>query len=367
MWNPFKTLLPKNFLGIDIGTSYIKIAEISKSGHKKKLENYGQLSASAFYEKPFRTLEKNTLFLSNQEIVKAIKAIIEEAGIKTRQVVFSIPDFSSLFTNFELPPMTKEELPQAVRYEAKQHIPLPLAEVTLDWQVIESRPLDDKKTSFKILLVAVPNEVVNQYQEIARISHLELFALEAEAFSLMRSLVDEDEKKPIALIDIGVRSTTCSIIDKRILKTSHSFDISGNDLTATLTKGLDISFAEAEKLKKQYGIEGLRNDTGLGRNGQTIREILLPLIDVILTEIKEILNNFYQQEKKEVEKIIIAGSTALLPGLKEYFKESLDNKEVKIGNPFSNIFYPPILEKTLTEIGPSFAIAIGSALRGLEH
>jgi Tfp pilus assembly PilM family ATPase len=105
----------------------------------------------------------------------------------------------------------------------------------------------------------------------------------------------------------------------------------------------------------------------LGRNGQTIREILLPLIDVILTEIKEILNNFYQQEKKEVEEIIIAGSTALLPGLKEYFKESLDNKEVKIGNPFSNIFYPPILEKTLTEIGPSFAIAIGSALRGLEH
>ena len=366
MWNPFKTLLPKNFLGIDIGTSYIKIAEISKSGHKKKLENYGQLSASAFYEKPFRTLEKNTLFLSNQEIVEAIKAIIEEAGIKTRQVVFSIPDFSSLFTNFELPPMTKEELPQAVRYEAKQHIPLPLAEVTLDWQVIESRPLDDKRTSFKILLVAVPNEVVNQYQEIARISQLELFALEAEAFSLMRSLVDEDEKKPIALIDIGVRSTTCSIIDKRILKTSHSFDISGNDLTSTLTKGLDISFAEAEKLKKQYGIEGLRNDKVV-RNGQTIREILLPLIDVILREIKEILNNFYQQERKEVEKIILAGSTALLPGLKEYFKESLDNKEVKIGNPFSNIFYPPILEKTLTEIGPSFAIAIGSALRGLEH
>jgi len=366
MWNPFKTLVPKKFLGVDIGTSHIKIVEISKSGHGKKLENYGQLSGSAFYEKPFRTLEKNTLFLSNQDIVKVIKAITEEAGIKTKQVVFSIPDFSSLFTNFELPPMTKEELPQAIRYEARQHIPLPLAEVTLDWQIIESKPLDEKKTSFKILLVAVPNEVVNQYQEIARVSHLELFALEAEAFSLVRSLVAEDEKKPIALIDIGARSTTCSIIDKRILKTSHSFDISGNDLTSTLTKGLNISFSEAEKLKKQYGLEGL-NDTGLGREGQTVREILLPLIDLILREIKEILNNFYQQERKEVEKVIIAGSTALLPGLKEYFQQSLDNKEVKIGNPFSNIFYPPILEKTLMEMGPSFAIAIGSALRGLEH
>ena len=353
MWNPFKTLLPKNFLGIDIGTSYIKIVEISKSGHRKKLENYGQLSASAFHEKPFRTLEKNTLFLSNQDIVKAIKTIIEEAGIKTRQVVFSIPDFSSLFTNFELPPMTKEELPQAVRYEARQHIPLPLAEVTLDWQIIESRPLDDKKTSFKILLVAVPNEVVNQYQEIARISRLELFALEAEVFSLMRSLVEEDKNIPIAILDIGAQSTTCSIVDKRILKISHSFNISGNEFIKVISKNLSIDYLEAEKLEKEYGIKGKKE----------VKESLLPLIDVILREIEVILNSFEQKSGGKIQKIILAGGLALLPGLKEYFAENLKT-EIEIANPFSNILYSPILEKTLLEMGPSFAIAAGAALRG---
>ena len=70
--------------------------------------------------------------------------------------------------------------------------------------------------------------------------------------------------------------------------------------------------------------------------------------------------------EKEIQKVIIAGSTAWLPGLKDYFKESL-KKEVEIGQPFKNIFYPPILEKKLEIIGPGLSIATGLALRGLEY
>ena len=357
MWNPFKTLLlPKRFLGIDIGTSFVKMVEISRLGHRKKLENYGAFPAAFFYEKSFRTFEKSTLLLSSEEIAKAIKAIIEEAKIKTRQVVFSIPDFSTFFTSFKLPPMTKEELSQAVKYEARQHIPLPLAEVILDWQVIESSPLDKKKTSFKILLVAVPNEVINQYQEIARISQLKLFALEAEAFSLMRSLGAEDKNMLIAILDIGAQSTTCSIIDKGILKISDSFNISGNEFTRVISKSLSIDYSEAEKLEKEYGL----------KEKKEIKEILIPLIDVILKEIEIIFNNFEQKGGGEIQKIILAGGLSLLPGLKEYFAENL-KMETAIASPFSNILYPSILEKTLAEMGPSFAIAVGAALRGLEY
>ena len=357
MWNPFQTLLlSKRFLGIDIGTSYIKLVQISKLGHRKKLENYGVLPAAVLYEKPLRTFEKSTLLLSNQEIATAIKAIIEEAEIKTKQVIFSIPDFATFFTNFELPPMTKEELPQAVKYEARQHIPLPLAEVTLDWQIIESRPLDEKKISFKILLAAVPNEVINQYQEIARISQLELIALEAEVFSLIRSLVRENEKRPIAILDIGAQSTTCSIVAQKVLKISHSFTISGNEFTKVISKSLSIDYFEAEKLEKEYGLKGRKE----------VKEILLPLIDIILRETGIIFNSFYQKAGGEVQKIILAGGWALLPGLKEYFADNL-KIEIEIANPFADIFYPPILEKTLTELGPSFAIAVGASLRGLEY
>ena len=279
------------------------------------MENYGEISAQALYQRPFRTFEKSTLLLFAEDISRAIKAITEEAKIKTRRTVFSIPDFSSFFTSFELPPMTREELSQAVRYEARQYVPLPLAEVTLDWQIIEGEVSDQRKTKLKILLVAVPNEIINQYRKIAEISGLELQALEAEVFGLLRSLIGE-EKRIVILVDIGAQSTTCSIIEKRILKMSYSFDMAGNELTATISKGLGIDYNEAEDIKEKYGIL-----PAVESPAAEVRELLLPLVDVILKEIEKISQNFYLTEGKEAQKIFLAGASAYLPGLKEYFQD----------------------------------------------
>ena len=367
IWGPVQLLFPKRFLGIDIGTSYIKIMEISRFGNRRKLENYGSLPAAVLYQKPFRTFEKSTLLLSTDDISRAIRAVLAEAKIKTSTTIFSIPDFSTFFTNFELPLMTKEELPRAVEFEARQHVPLPLAEVTLDWQITEGEVSDKGKTpksrpvgttgqaNLKILLAAVPNEVINQYREIARISQLEMFALEAEVFGLKRALVDEEERKPIALVDIGAQTTTCSIVDKKILESSHSFDMSGNDFTKIISDGLNLGYEEAENLKIKEGL-----------SDKEVREILLPLIDVVLREVSGVLNNFSNKKGREIQKIILAGGSALLPGLKDYLAENLKT-EVEIANPFSKIFYPPILEKKLKEMGPAFTIAVGMALRGLEY
>ncbi len=357
----FKKFFPRKCLGIDIGTSSLKVIEISRTGRRQKLDNYGQLSISYSDNKSFRTFEKSTLVLSNEEVAKAIDIIVREAKIKTKTVVFSVPDFSSFFTSFRLPPMTKEELPQAVKYEARQHIPVPLEEVVLDWQVMESRPIDKKKTIFKILLAAVPNEVIYQYEQIAKLSKLELYALEAEIFSLIRALVSKEEKSPVAVVDIGAQSTTCSIVDKGDLKTSHSFDMSDNDLTAALASSLNIDFARALKLKKEAGLQN-----GLQENGQDIKNILSPLVDMILREINEIINTFYRNEKIKIEKIILSGGTALMPGLRDYFQTWFKEQQIIIGNPFFDISYPPLLEKPLMEMGPRYAIAVGAALRGLQ-
>lgn len=363
MLNLPKLFLPRRCLGVDIGTSFVKLVEMSKFGQRLRLENYGFLSAPALYEKPFRTSEKNTLLLSSDDIARAISAIMDEAKIKTKRVVFSIPDFSTFFTNFELPKMSREEIPQAVRYEARQHIPVPLGEVALDWQVIDNHPNPESKDNLKVLLVAVPNEIINQYQKIAQLAQLELIALEAEVFSLLRSLISPAERGVVAIVDIGAQSTTCSVVDNKVLKMSHSFDMSGDDLTDTLAKGLNVDISVAENLKKQYGISG--EIGGDHSQANDIKEMLQPLIDIIVRETEMILDNFYQQEKKEIQKVIVAGSTAWLPGLKDYFKESF-KKEVEIGHPFNDIFYSPILEKKLETMGPGLSIAIGLALRGLE-
>jgi Tfp pilus assembly PilM family ATPase len=143
---------------------------------------------------------------------------------------------------------------------------------------------------------------------------------------------------------------------------SYSFDMSGNELTKVISKGLGVDYKTAENLKEKYGIISTSSQEA---PASEVREILLPLVDVILKEIEKISQNFYQTEGKEIQKIILAGASAFLPGLKEYFQNHF-KREIEIANPFPNLFCPPILEKTLKEMGSSYAIAVGTALRGLE-
>lgn len=354
----------KNALGIDIGTFSIKIVELSRKGERKILENYGEVSTREAGEKPFRTgfgLEGGSFLLSNREISQGIKAILTEAKISCRAAIFSIPDFSSFFTTIELPSMTKEELPKAVDFAARQHIPLPLSEVVLDWSVVGGEEKIADNNLLKIILVAVPKEVINQYQEISKICGLKLLSLEAEVFGLVRALIKED-KRVIILVDIGAQSTTVNIVADKSLKASHSFDIGGKDLTQTISQNFNIDFWEAEELKRKYGI--IQKPEAVF-NQKPISEILLPRINLILNEIEKISQNFYQKEGKESQVLILGGGTALLPGLKDYFVSRL-NKEVIIANTFPDIFYPQILTPVLKELSPSYAIAVGMAQRGIE-
>lgn len=347
---------PKRYLGVDIGTSFIKIVELSQHGKRQKLDNYGQIEASSLYEKPFRTFEQSTLNVSSGDVVRAITAVLSESKMKAREAYFSIPDFSTFFTAFHLPSMSKEELPQAVQFEARQHIPLPLSEVTLDWQIINEKSINQKISDFNVLLVAVPNEVVRQYQEIARLAKLNLIALEAEVFGFARA-VAKKEKGAVILIDLGARSTTITIAEAGIVKISHSFDTAGNDFTNLISRALNLEMKEAEELKGKHGI--------LSPDNASVKGAVMPMIDLILGEINKVSQNFYLQESKKPEKIILAGGSALLPGLTDYFLMSIGIK-VEIANPFADIYYPPILNDALKEMGPAYVVAVGAAMRGLE-
>ncbi len=351
---PFRSFkfLPKTFLGVDIGTSAIKVVELKRWGERRSLKNYAELQSSALYDKPFRTFEKNTLLLSKQDVARVLKAVLQEAKIQTKEAVFSLPDFSSFFTHFELPAMTKEELPEAVTFEARKHVPLPLSEVTFDWQLLEGN--FEQRTPLKVLMVAVPKEIVNQYQEIATLAGLKLQGIEAEVFGIIRSCVALDDKSVLAVLDIGAQSTTVNIVSKRALRVSHSVDIAGNSFTDRVAKSLSITPLAAESTKHEKGM-----------TDQNLSLILAPLLDILISELERVSREFVQLGGKDVEKIILAGGSSLLPGLKEYVQGNTA-KPTEIADPFQNLFYQPLLEKTLQSLGPSYAVAAGMALKGLE-
>lgn len=356
VFDPFRLFFPKKMLGIDIGTSSLKVIELSRWGRGKTLENYGEIKSVSLFEKPFRTFEKGSYLLSDYSVSRAIKAILEEAKIKTRAAIFSIPDFSTFFVSFELPPMAEKEISEAVRFNAPQYIPLPISEITLDWRLISGVP-GNSRSNLKVLAVAVANQTIQEYQRVANMAGLELYALEPEALAIVRSLIKErDNKKIICLIDLGVQSTTVNIVDKGILKKSFSFDFSGNQLTYAIASSLNKGYAEAEEIKCREGLLSQEKN---------INETLYLLIDPLLAEIKKICSEFSQVEEKEIEEIYLTGGTANLPGLKEYFAEVLKSK-IEIPNCFSDFLCPPILNKILNEMSPRYSIAVGVAMGGLE-
>lgn len=351
IFNPFSFLFPKKFVGVDVGTSAIKLVEISRWGKGTTLENYGEIKSGALFEESFQTFETATHLISEEFVGRAIKAILKEAKIRTKSAIFSLPDFSTFVTTFELPPMTEKEIPEAVHYTAPRYTPLPIKETTLDWHLIGGTP-GDKKSHLKILLIAIPKEVVEKYQETAKRAGLQLYALEAEVLAINRALV-KNEKKVICLVEIGAQSSTISIVDKGIFKKSYSSDFSSNRLTHSISASLDMEYSEAEKTKTKHGL--------ISSQEIDLRDSLVLLINPFLEEIKKISDEFSRKNEKPVEEIYLSGGGANLPGLKKYIQKET-GKKTKIPNCFSGILSPPILDKTLKEISPRFAGAVGAAI-----
>lgn len=349
----------KSSLGIDIGTKVIRAVEISEDKGKFILENYGEVNLDVACKEFFRSFDKKNLNPAVNNISAAIRAIIGEAGIKAQKVILSLPDFATFSTTFELPPMSKKDISNAIGFEARKYIPLPLSELVLDWQLMNK---ESTKGNNKVLVMAIPNIIVSQYKDIAEKSGLELVSLEAEAMALKRAIVKEKDPTT-CLLEIGFQSTNINIVDEGFMKMSFSFDMAGKDLTYSISETLNISTGEAERMKKEQGL--------LDGGEVKIAHILSPILSVISERAEKVIRDFELEQNKKVERVVLAGGTSMMKGVRDYFDKSLNQDEsqpikVEIAKPFKDIVYPPILEKKMEEINLTYAIALGEALRKFE-
>lgn len=354
IWPFFKKEKDK-LLGIDVGSSAIKIVELSSQKGQVKLDNYAFCSLLPFYESFKKGKAQEPILFSPKQLSQIILAILKEAKIRSRQAFFSLPSFATFFTSFNIPLMSEEEANEAIRFEARKYVPLPLSEVTLDWVIIEEKPLAGKQPFLKVLLVAVPNDIIAQYRSIAENSKLDILSLEAEVFAFVRSLTKQ-LKKTTMIVDIGAQTTTCNLVDNRVLKISHNIDLAGNEFTDRISKTTGLSWKEAEEIKKREGLKS---------GNEQIKSALYPLIDLIIGEINKLNNLLYQSEGKQTERYILVGGSSLLPGLREYFQKKL-KKEIIFGTVFDGFLFPPILNETLKELGPIFSVAVGMAFKGIK-
>ena len=346
-------------LGIDISAKNIKVVQLTQESKRLKLETYGYLKIKDFVQET--EVENRKINYSDKTIAMLLRKVLKECKATTKRAIVSTPASSTFSVLIKMPKMSDEEAERAIPIEAKKYIPVPIEEVILSWEILKknSEEFSLKENSdshlLEVILVAVSKELVQKYAKIAEIAKVELVALESESFSLARALVGK-EKEPIAIIDIGTSSSNIIIIEGGFVVMSRTIEMSGNELTKVIADGLNLNFKRAEVLKKDIGIK--TDDAE-----KQISELMLPLINSIIEEIQRVFELYYQRSNKKPKMIIMAGGSANLPGLTEYFIENFDIP-VSLANPWLNVIYPEILTPALKELSPFFSSSVGSAIRG---
>lgn len=341
-------------LGVDIGTASVKIVEIEKSGSNlPKLKNYGILKTNTHLERPNSALQTSALKIAEKETAEFLKILVKKTGLKASEAIASIPSFAVFINVLEIPQMPEADIVKTMSFQIKQHIPLPISEVAIDWLKVGERETNEGIKQ-QILLISIPNEIIKRYQNIFKMAGLKLKALEVESLSLARALVG-NVLEPVLIIDIGACSTNIAVIDEGHLKFSAFSDIAGSSLTSAIANGLGINVKRAEEIKKQKGLKA-------DKANYELSTLPLPYLDAIIGEGIRAKNKFEREQDKKIEKIILAGGGANLLGIEEYFGKQVDIP-VLIGNSLSALSYSPEIDLLARQLGPELAIAVGLAIK----
>ena len=309
------------WLGIDLGSSAIKVVELAKREERFYLTNYAVAQFKS--ESIFKVDE-----LKEEEVASILKALISRAQLKGKVASLSLPVDKTFSTLIDLPAMPEQELSAAISFEAHKYVPVPLEEVVLDWTMIPPVGEEKSKTAsgdknqsvepaaapstIQVLLVAVPKEIINRLTKIAKLAGLEVAALEQEAFSLARSLIGND-RSVYLMADLGRRSVDLIVVDGGFVKMSH-------------------------------------NCESVGR-------------EVILMEIDRIVNIYQIRYNKKIEQCVLTGGRSREKELADFLNGKL-KIPVRVGDPFARVNKNSLLDPVLQEIGPSLAVAAGLAMRG---
>ena len=342
----------KGKLGVDIGTSSIKIIELSKKGGRFHLDNYG------FFELKGQDAStpdtQSILKLPDEEIVWGIKEIVRTSGMRSRDAVASIPSFSTFATVIEMPYLTEEDLAKAIPFEARKYVPIPLDEVILDWSIVgilgKGAP---QMTTVEVFLAAVPKDETARYQRIMQSSGLNLVALELENAGVTRALLGND-LAPTAIVNIGGRSTSIVIVNKGYERMSHNYEVGGFEITKSIARGLNVTLEKAEELKRKFGL----NDSP----ENIIRDAMVSLVDMMIFEAKKTITTYEESENQSVGRVVLVGGIVNMPNFVNYFKERL-GRDVFVGNVFSRVVYPQELTPVIQQLSNNFAVAAGLAMR----
>ena len=338
-------------IGLDLGRHNFRAVEIEKEKGKNILVRYG------YYENPKINIDSNVKEETHQYSA-AIKQFIVDTGFTTSQAIVALPEGLVFMRVIKTPIMNEKDLRNSIQFEAEQYIPLPLKEVNLSYQQLDVDLVE--KGKMNVQLVASKKTTLTKYVDLLKGAKLVPRALEPETLAIARVLGDAEDRPSASLIlNIGYSSTLIIITYKGFVRFTRTVSLGGEALTRAIQQELSLDYTQAEEYKKAYGLDNNQVD---GK----IYNVLKPMFDNIILEIKKSRIFFTTQNPSvNINRVILSGGTALMPGLLFYMANNLD-LEVELSNPWKNIQLSPKLapqRDLLIEQGPLFSTCVGLALK----
>jgi len=341
----------RQLVGLDIGSSSIKALELKSTKAGYELMSYGM-----------ETLAQDTVvdgaIMDAPQVANAISKIFDAQRIKTKNVATSVSGHSVIVKRVPLPLMTEEELYDRIPSEASQHIPFDIADVNLSYQLLESMD-----SQMDVLLVAVKKDKILNHTNVLAQAGKTPVVVDIDAFALQNCFevnYEPDAGQTVALLNIGASVMNINIVRGGVPLFTRDVSVGGNQYTDALQKELDLSFEDAERLKRGDSLPSVTDDQK--------QQILRSVSDILTLEIQKTFDFFRATASGEsIQRIVVAGGTARVPGLVDLLREEFAMPVEEL-NPFRKVLINPgrHSDDQIREMSPRLAIALGLALRSFD-
>jgi len=336
---------------IDISDRSIKYGELIATPHGLRLGKYGHIKIPSEIVVSGKIEDENSL-------IKILSDLRKKEKLNFVRV--SLPEEQTYLFTLSIPRINNENIRETISFQIEEHVPLKAPDITFDYNVI-----CENNNSIYVEVAAIATETANQYLHVFEKAKLTPLSFEIEAEAIGRAIIPKGDKSPVMIVDFGNNRTGISVAyDGRILMTT-TLDLGGYNLTNMISKNFNMSFEEAEELKRSYG---LRENS----NKEDIFPIILNGISVLRDELnKQSLywKNHYGLEKdsREINHIILCGGDANLSGLASYLETSMNIKVVNADTWINISLLKGSVPSISFEESLSYATVLGLALADFSY
>ncbi len=337
-------------LVLDIGTSAIRLAELSPTKEGYQLSRY--------YQREFNidpAMDDEDKAERRKEV---LQQLLKETKVRNRRTIMAVPGQSVFTRNRPLPPVPEYKVTQIVRYEIQQQIPFSLDQIALDYQVLGRT----EAGGYDVMMAAIKVDVVEKQLDILRKVKRAIDIVDVAPIAAYNWLKHTgefgDDGQCVALVDLGATTTDIVIQKDNQFRFTRSLHVGGNDVTSAIASSFNMSFSEAEKLKREKGFAPTGDPKRDGKGGEVIGRVLGRLV----AEINRSFAYFRSQPGGgPIQRVIVTGGGACLRNTIPYLQRSL-GMEIRIAQPLAGLAISPKANEA-SEHPEQACVVLGLALR----